>query len=248
MSDPGGRFAVHWPAPQSVRVVSTTRRGGSCSGPYASFNLSTQVGDDPAIVRRNRATLRECCDLEREPSWLNQVHGECVIRAHDAHAQPAADGSWTDRPGFVCAVLTADCLPIVLCDQAGSCVAVLHAGWRGLAHGIIEAGVATLPVEAGRLMAWLGPAIGPQVFEVGEKVRREFNTHDPMAFRPAGGGKWFADLHRLARERLESVGVVEVHGETSCTFSNAETFFSHRRDPLCGRQATLAWIDRRRVQ
>ena len=247
MSDPGARLVVRWPAPRSVRVVSTTRRGGSGAGPYASFNLSTRVGDDPATVRRNRATLRERCGLETEPSWLNQVHGKRVVCAPDANASPAADGSWTDQPGIACAVLTADCLPIVLCDQAGSCVAVLHAGWRGLARGIIEAGVAALPVEACHLMAWLGPAIGPRAFEVGEDVRRELNTHDAMAFQPAADGKWFADLHRLARGRLHSAGVADVYGETNCTFLNSATFFSNRRDPLCGRQATLAWIDRRRV-
>lgn len=230
-----------WPAPSAVRAASTLRRGGVSTGSYQSLNLGAHVGDEPRRVVENRRRLRETLKLPGEPVWLNQVHGNAVIRA-EASSERNADAAFTDRPGVVCAVMTADCLPILLCSEDGDRVAAAHAGWKGLAAGVIEAAVKSLGTD--RLMAWLGPAIGPETFEVGREVRETFvgkRTAFAAAFREKGDGKWLADLYRLARIVLNDIGVSAIYGGGYCTFSNADDFFSYRRDRVTGRMATLIW-------
>lgn len=234
-----------WPAPPNVRAVVTTRTGGFSRGPYASFNLGHHVGDDPQTVARNRARLREALALPAEPLWLDQVHGRQVVDAAASAPGVMADGAYTDRPGVVLAVLTADCLPVFLCDRAGTRVALLHAGWRGLAAGILEAGVRALAVPGSALLAWLGPAIGPLSYEIGDEVRQAFVAQDPaaaVAFEPHGEGHYRADLYALARQRLNALGVRAVFGGRHCTFLEQDRFYSYRRDGACGRMASLAWL------
>ncbi len=234
-----------WPAPANIRAVTTTRLGGSSIGPYESFNLGDHVGDDPLAVERNRARLRAELNLPAEPLWLKQVHGVEVAYAPRTAPGATADGAWTDRPAMVLAVLTADCLPVFLCDRAGTRVAVLHAGWRGLAAGVIERGVAAIGVRGADLLAWLGPAIGPQSYEVGDDVRAAFIKDAPEAaesFRAHGAGKWRADLYALARQRLAALGVTTVRGDGDCTLKDGARFYSHRRDGVTGRMASLIWL------
>lgn len=233
-----------WPAPPTVRALVTTRHGGVSEGPWASMNLGTHVGDAPEAVRRNRAILRE--RLPGEPCWLEQVHGVAVADAAQGGLAPArADASVAHRPGAVCAIMTADCLPVLFCDRAGSVVAAAHAGWRGLAAGVLEAAVARMRVPPATVMAWLGPAIGPAAFEVGDEVRQVFVSADARAtaaFRPgAMAGKWMADLYRLAHLRLAAIGVDAVFGGGLCTVSDAR-FYSYRRDRVSGRFASLVWL------
>jgi len=229
-----------WPAPPQVRAFTTTRVGGGSCGPYASFNLATHVGDDPAAVTHNRRILRQVGGLPEEPRWLDQVHGVAVINAHRVGDCPA-DGCFSMTAGAVCAVLTADCLPVLFCDDLGMRVAAAHAGWRGLCAGVLEKTVAEMAVAPSRLMAWLGPAIGPQAFEVGAEVCAAFRDFDPaaaIAFRPAPRG-WYADLYQLARHRLNRVGVTAIYGGNFCTFSDPQRFYSYRRDGICGRMASI---------
>lgn len=230
-----------WPAPPNVHALVTTRAGGVSAGPYAGFNLGDHVGDDPAAVAANRAALRR--HLPAEPVWLRQVHG---IRCVDAAAarDTEADAACARAPNVVCAVLTADCLPLLLCDAGGTAVAVVHAGWRGLAAGVVESAVAALGVPGQDLIAWLGPAIGPDSFEVGDEVRAAFVAQDPAAaaaFVPHGAGKWLCDIYRLARQRLARLGVRRLAGAESCTVRERERFFSYRRDGATGRMASLIW-------
>jgi YfiH family protein len=232
-----------WPAPRGVHVVTTTRRGGVSHGAYTSMNLAAHVGDDPAHVARNRALLR--ARLPGDPFWLEQVHGTAVAEPGADLGVPVADAAFTTRAATVLAVLTADCLPVVLASDDGTAIAIAHAGWRGLAAGVIEAAAARLPLPPGRLLAYLGPAIGPAWYEVGEDVRTAFVGSDPgaaSAFAAAGSGKWYADLYALARRRLAALGVARVHGGAHCTFTDHARFFSFRRDGVTGRMATLAWI------
>ena len=239
-----------WPAPDNVEAVFTTRNGGFSSGAYASLNLGDHVGDDPEIVSRNRMLLHDM--LPSAPNWLKQVHGKTVINADDDCAIPChADASFSRHPGSVCAVLVADCLPILICDHEGTLVSAIHAGWRGLAAGVIEQAVSEMSAAnrgSPRLMAWLGPAIGPDHFEVGDEVRRAFIAQDMLsiqAFRRSGAlpaRKWLADLFLLARLSLNRAGITEIYGGTECTFSNRERFFSYRRDGTTGRMAGLIWL------
>ena len=234
-----------WPAPARVRTLVTTRDGGVSLAPYASLNLGQHVGDDPAAVAENRARLRAC--LPAEPFWLNQVHGIGVQEAcADApDVPPDAGAGFTRQPGVVCAVMTADCLPVLLTDRSGSVVAAAHAGWRGLCNGIIEATIARMAVPANDILAWLGPAIGPDAFEVGPEVRTAFMAHDPTAasaFAAIPDGKYLADIYLLARQRLNACGVTEVHGGDACTVTERERYFSYRRDGRTGRMASLIWL------
>lgn len=236
-----------WPAPGRVRVLATLRTGGVSAAPYDSFNLAQHVGDDPARVAANRASLRERGGLPDEPLWLNQVHG-CAVVIHDGPqaSPPTADAAVAFEPGRVCAVMTADCLPVVLADRAGRRVGVAHAGWRGLAGGVVEATVQALGVPAADLVAWLGPAIGQAAFEVGPEVRAAFVQRLPAAeaaFLPGAPGKFQADLYALARAVLAQAGVADVHGGGWCTATDRERFFSFRRDGRTGRMATLAWLE-----
>ena len=234
-----------WTTPATVRALLTTRIGGCSEAPYDSFNLAGHVGDSPGAVERNRALLREL--LPAEPLWLSQVHGCDVAEAGAvAGGEPAADAAVADEPGRVCVVMTADCLPVLFCDDEGSVVAAAHAGWRGLAGGVLEAVAGRMGVAPARLRAWLGPAIGPDAFEVGEEVRAEFVAGDPRAahaFVPAAPGKWMADLFALARLRLQAIGVTRIEGGGVCTARNVDRFYSYRREGRTGRFATLVWLE-----
>ncbi len=250
-----------WPGlPDSVGVLCTTRRGGVSPAPYddghgrGGLNLGTHVGDGPKCVERNRDILR--AELPAEPAWLTQVHGIHVVDAatvsHD-EPPPVADASFTNARSHVCTILTADCLPVLLCDVEGRTVGAAHAGWRGLADGVLQQTVKAMrDAGAGELMAWLGPAIGPNRFEVGQEVCDVFLAKAPVddldlvrdAFVPIVGrpGKYFANLYTLARLALRSVGVDHVSGGDFCTVSNSGRFYSYRRDGVTGRQASLIWI------
>jgi hypothetical protein len=233
-----------WPAPAGVRALVTTRTGGVSTGPYASMNLAAHVGDEAAAVAENRRRLR--ARVPAEPLWLAQVHGRCIVDAAAAAPGVEADGAFARRKGVVCAVLTADCLPVLLCDDTGTVVCAAHAGWRGLAGGVLEAAVAAMGVPASRLMAWLGPAIGPQAFEVGAEVRDAFLAQAPAAaaaFAARDDGKWLADLYRLAKQRLNASGIARVFGGGHCTYHEAGRFYSFRRDRTTGRMAALIWIE-----
>jgi YfiH family protein len=245
--DPGEIELIrpNWPAPPRVHAATTTRRGGVSQGSWASLNLANHVQDDPAAVAENRRRLRQDLQLPVEPLWLTQVHG-AVIADSDNMPGCEADGSYSADAGVVCAVLTADCLPVLLCDGAGREVAVVHAGWRGLVSGVLEAALARFSAPADEIMAWLGPAIGPEAFEVGEEVRAAFLAVDPAveaAFRPSRPGHWLADLYALARQRLARQGVMDVYGGGLCTYNDAERFYSYRREPVTGRMASLIWLD-----
>ena len=234
-----------WPAPPRVRAGFTTRLGGVSAPPYHALNLGDHVGDDPAAVDENRRRLTEALALPAVPRWLNQVHGCRVVSAGEVTAGCEADASFTRVPGVVCAVLTADCLPLLLCDREGEGVAAVHAGWRGLADGVVEAAVRRLGLPPERLLAWLGPAIGPERFEVGDEVYRRFVQAHPearAAFRPAAG-RWLADIYTLARLRLRHCGVEAVFGGDRCTFTEHELFFSYRRDGVTGRMAAVIWLE-----
>lgn len=234
-----------WPAPLHVRTLVTTRLGGYSQAPFSSFNLASHVGDDPEHVRRNRERLRTW--LPADPCWLNQVHGTTVVRAETLSGHtPEADGALTEIPHTVCAVLTADCLPILLTDYAGSIVAACHAGWRGLCHGILEATCAAMRRHPTELLAWLGPAISGDAFEVGDDVRTAFiqqHTESASAFTPIGPQKYLADLYELARQRLTRLGITAISGGQGCTVIERERFFSYRRDGVTGRMASLIWLD-----
>jgi YfiH family protein len=234
-----------WPAPASVRALITTRAGGVSRGAHASFNLGLRAGDDPQAVAANRERLRAV--LPQEPKWLRQVHGNVVVEADALQAVPEADAAVARRPGTVCAVMVADCIPVLFADRAGTVVAVAHAGWRGLASGVIENTIRSMDVPAAGLIAHLGPGIGPRAFEVGADVRDAFLSDDPRAetaFRPHAPGKWLADLFLLARQRLARAGVTQVSGGGLCTHADPLRFYSYRRDGETGRMAALIWRDR----
>ena len=237
-------FDPDWPAPASVRALVTTRNGGVSAGPYASLNLGLHVGDAPAAVARNRALLRD--RLPAEPLWLDQVHGTAVGDAGRDTSPVRADASVATRAGAVCIVMTADCLPVLFCNEQGTVVAAAHAGWRGLAAGVLDAALARMGEPPGCVLAWLGPAIGPRAFEVGDEVRHQFVDADALAagaFRPTGvAGKWTADLFMLARLRLRRLGVERVYGGDVCTYFSPERFFSYRRDGITGRFASAVWL------
>lgn len=234
-----------WPAPASVRACVTTREGGISQPPYESFNLGDHVGDAPAAVAENRRRLSQAFAIQ--PAWLKQVHGLVVADA-DPGVVAEADASWTDQPGIACTVMTADCLPALFCDRAGTCVAAAHAGWRGLAGGVLEATLDRLALAPEEVLVWLGPAIGPQAFEVGLEVRDAFTAVHPEAARAfvegERPGKLMADIYALARIRLAARGVTAVYGGGYCTVSDPR-FFSYRRTPQGGRFASLVWLEPR---
>lgn len=236
-----------WPAPDVVHALVTTRAGGVSQPPYDSLNLGDHVGDDAAAVAGNRQRLRAF--LPAEPRWLRQVHGTAVAGADALHDPVEADAAVAFAPGTVCAVLTADCLPVLFCDRRGTRVAAAHAGWRGLAAGVLEASVAAMQCPPAEILAWLGPAIGPEAFEVGEEVREVFVRDLPAtaaAFAPHASrltpNHFMADIYELARLRLARAGVHQVYGGGLCTYADAGRFYSYRRDKVTGRMASLIWL------
>ena len=245
-------FIPDWPAPKNVRSAISLRTGGVSEGPFNSNNLALHVEDTPAHVLANRQALVAALNLPCDPLWLEQVHGTDIVYVPKAQGVPSADGSYTDTASTVCAVLTADCLPVLLCNQSGTHVAAAHAGWRGLCNGILRDSVATFPQHDDQIMAYLGPAIGPQTFEVGAEVLESFlakaqNVEHQQAIRAAFVpsstiGKHLADLYALARAELAASGVTAVYGGEHCTFSQPEQFYSYRRDRKTGRNASLIWL------
>ena len=241
-----------WPAPSGVGCLVTTRRGGVSQGAFASLNLGDHVGDDPDAVAANRRIVGRAAGVQ--PVWLNQVHGTRVIDVagggtHGTHGAtdhpPEADAALTRQTGTACTVMTADCLPVLFCDDAGTVVAAAHAGWRGLLAGVLENTVSAMEASPKELMAWLGPAIGPRAFEVGDEVRTAFvaaSSEAAPAFQAVAGGKWLADIYLLARMRLAGQGVERVFGGNFCTVTEAERFFSYRRDGQTGRMASMIWL------
>ena len=232
----------NWPAPSSVKAVSTFRSGGVSRGPFFSFNLGCHVGDDPGSVSENRIRLNRELALPNEPIWLNQVHGSKVIRAGLELTDNVADASYTRDKSVVCAVMTADCLSILMTDCRGSFVAVIHAGWRGLLAGIIQNTMEK--IEGVDLLAWLGPAIGPDHFKVGEEVRSAFLNKSPSfnsVFKPVVRNFWMVNIYQIARILLKRRGVGKIYGGDFCTYSETDRFFSYRRDCKTGRMATIIW-------
>jgi len=236
-----------WPAPSNVRAFSTTRVGGVSGPPFDSLNLSFSSGDDPECVQQNRARVASALAIPEPPRWLNQVHGTRVVNAELALHHPQADASTSNRPKQVLALMTADCIPVLICDRPGRRVAAAHAGWRGLAAGVLEGAVGALESDPSELLAWLGPGIGPNAFEVGPEVRDSFLSRDPYAarsFRRGKADRLLADLYQLARRRLQRAGVDAVFGGEYCTYSNPARFFSYRRDgKRSGRMGSFIWLE-----
>jgi len=242
-----------WPAPANIVALTTLRDGGVSAEPYASLNLAAHVGDDSAAVEANRAVLAGLLPPAATVQWLTQVHGTKVVEAGAGGECPEADASWSRVPGRACAVLTADCLPVLLCSRDGDVVAAAHAGWRGLLGGVLENTVAAMGADPGQLLAWLGPAIGPRAFEVGPEVRAGFIAAAPSVQRDStracfvpGGvspGHYLADLYALARLRLSALGPVALYGGDACTYSSPQQYYSYRRDGLTGRMASLILIN-----
>jgi YfiH family protein len=263
-----------WPAPAHIHAATTLRTGGVSQAPFSSLNPAAHVGDDPDRVRQNRRIIRAMLDLPAEPVWLDQIHSNRAVRAANPPFSPVqkrhkevlqqADASYTHEPGVVCAVMTADCLPLLVCSTDGSQIAAIHAGWRGLLAGVISNTVAAMQIPPnspllkrpvlsltnggarGDLLVWLGPAIGPDCFEVGAEVRDSFMEKSAAfnkAFKDQGNGKWLADIYLLARIELASLGIAQVYGGGFCTVTEHERFYSYRRDIRTGRMATLIWRD-----
>jgi YfiH family protein len=234
-----------WPAPANVRAIATTRAGGVSVGAYAGLNLGAHVGDDAHAVSENRLRLRSTLGLSNEPLWLNQVHGTAVVEAVPHAAPPTADASFARSPGQACAVLTADCLPVLFCDRGGTRVAAAHAGWRGLVGGVLGSTLHAMGVEPVRVLAWLGPAIEQEAFEVGSEVRDQFvarSRDNDSAFQPNARGRWQADLYDLARRELARLGVTQIFGGGFRCYADRDRFYSFRRDGTTGRMATLVWM------
>lgn len=244
MNIPAGWIVPDWPVPGRVRALITTRQGGASCGAYAGCNLGERVGDDAQAVASNRRFLRSL--LPNEPIWMKQVHGTRVVEAEPWSLGEEADGAVARAPARVCAVLTADCLPVLLADAQGTVVGIAHAGWRGLAAGVIESVVRAMGVAPASLVAYLGPAIGAEAYEVGRDVFDAFVDPDSgavAAFAPRGAGKFLANLSLLARQRLMRLGVASIHGGTLCTYSDPQRFYSYRRDGATGRMASLVWME-----
>ncbi len=238
-------IAPEWPPPRRVRAITTTRAGGASRGAFESFNLGAHVGDDALAVAHNRRELRRY--LPAEPLWMRQVHGVRVIDAESTFAEIEADGAVPRSARRVLAVLTADCLPVLLCDEAGTVAGIAHAGWRGLAAGVIESVVAAMRVAPERVLAYIGPGIGAAAYEVGPEVREAFlaqRADAAQAFTARAGGKFLADLALLARQRLRRIGVTRVLASAHCTYADRENFFSFRRDGATGRMASLIWLEK----
>lgn len=241
----GSFFGADWPAPPNVRTLISTRQGGVSRQPYGSLNVGAHVGDDVEAVARNRVLVQQQVPLPL--AYLNQTHSNRVVRAADSLVVPLdADASFDDGGAAACAVMTADCLPVLFCDRAGSVVAAAHAGWRGLAGGVLQNTVAAMGVPPVEIMAYFGPAIGADAFEVGQDVFDAFAAQLPdaaSAFQDIGGGKYLADMYLLARQVLHREGVTQIYGGGFCTVLQRETFFSYRRDGRTGRMVSAVWLE-----
>jgi YfiH family protein len=236
-----------WPAPAKIKAYSSTRLGGFSYAPFDSFNLAAHVGDSFADVKQNRENLREVLQLPNDPFWLSQIHSTTVVQASHEQLNLTADASYTRNINTVCAVLTADCLPLLICDKNASCVAAVHAGWKGLLGGIIEETIKVLKIPSEELLVWLGPAIGADVYEVGEEVREKFVAHDPnaqTAFQFASKNQYLMDIYSLAKQRLAHQNITHIYGGEFCTMTQKDKFFSYRRDKETGRMASLIFIER----
>jgi YfiH family protein len=236
----------NWPAPSYVKACTTLRTGGVSQPPFDQFNLAEHVGDNPEHVKANRELLKKNLNLPNEPVWINQTHSSIIVEALPKSAETVADASFSSSKNQICVILTADCLPILICHRSGSHVAAVHAGWRGLANGIIENTLDTLRLPNDELLVWLGPAISPANYEVGEEVRTQFVIHNPeatYAFLPSPNKRWLANLYALARIRLLKLGVTSIYGGDYCTYADPTRFYSYRRDGnKTGRMASLIWI------
>lgn len=233
-----------WPAPPWIKAATTTRQGGFSAAPFDSLNLGQTVGDNLDCVLKNQALLKKSLELTQDPLWLKQIHGTRVISANHTPDR-AADAVVATEPHSVCAVLTADCLPILVCRKTRHCVAAIHAGWKGLAAGVIENSIKALACPAEDLLVWLGPAIGPRAFVVGEDVFSSFVKKSPefkAAFEEIANKQWLANLYQLATQHLNKLGIDAIYGGQHCTYTEKEQFFSFRRDKVTGRQASLIWI------
>ena len=231
-----------WPAPANIHAATTLRTGGVSRGTFSSLNPATHVSDDNERVRQNRQIIRAMLALPAEPVWLAQIHSNRAVKAVKTALLEQADASYTNESGVVCAVMTADCLPLLICSTDGAQIAAIHAGWRGLLSGVITNTVVAMQQQD--FLVWLGPAIGPDCFEVGPEVREAFLEKSVTfndAFKRQGNGKWLADIYQLARIELAALGIVNVYGGTHCTFTEHERFYSYRRESQTGRMATLIW-------
>jgi polyphenol oxidase len=250
-------ISPNWPAPVNVKALQTTRTGGFSHAPFTSFNLGTHVNDDAIAVAKNRQLLSTY--LPSDPVWVNQVHGVEVIDAAASSCLQNADASFTTKANVVCVTMTADCLPLLLCDKRGSVVAAVHAGWRGLCDGVIEEAIRKMLVPPADVLVWLGPAIGPNAFEVGNDVREQFIEKDSqatLAFKSLDNkadDKWLCNIYLLAKQRLNKLGVTQIYGasdhddgnyaENFCTYTDEARFFSFRRTNVTGRMASLIWLE-----
>jgi YfiH family protein len=235
----------NWPAPRPIHAFTTTRHGGVSLPPYDSFNLSEQVGDNLNHVQQNRKRLIQIAHLPESPRWLSQCHGTEIIDSQYWTINHTADGIFANHTNHVCAVMTADCLPVLICDKNGQQVAAVHAGWRGLASGIVEQAVAKFDGDRSHLLVWLGPAIGPEQFEVGHDVVRAFSTEHPeakQAFKQTDSLHFMADIYLLARQRLHALGITAIYGGEYCTITDSDQFFSYRRQMRTGRMTSMIWI------
>jgi polyphenol oxidase len=235
----------NWPAPSGVRAYVSTRIGGVSKAPFVSLNLGAHVGDDIESVIENRRLFAQATNMPDSVQWLNQVHGTDVVCLPCDDLLDSADAAFSDQVNQVCAVLTADCLPVFFCDVAGGGVAVAHAGWRGLCAGVLEETLNRFD-EPEKVLVWLGPAIGPEAFEVGSEVREAFIAKQPearQAFVATENDKWLGNLYLLARQRLMAKGVMNISGGEHCTFTEKDRFYSYRRDGKTGRMASVIWLD-----
>lgn len=233
-----------WPAAENIVAFSTTRLGGFSTRPYDSLNLGMHVKDSPEHVKKNRDLLRTTMDLPREPAWLQQTHSTIAVEVNEQFSYCAADAGYSRDKNQIAVVMTADCLPLLVCNKLGTEVAAIHAGWRGLADGVIEATIAKLASKPEDLLVWLGPAIGPLAFEVGLDVYEKFlqNPEAKLAFQLFKTDKWLMDIYMLARQRLNKLGIKSIYGGSYCTYTDEQRFFSYRRDGDTGRMASLIYI------
>jgi len=234
-----------WPAPLNVKAVSTTRQGGFSQAPFDSMNVGTHVGDDASVVKKNRDQLKQLINLPNSPLWLEQVHGTDVIHTSSWKKSSQADAIYSDQPNQVCAIMTADCLPVLFTDRQGKQVAAAHAGWRGLLNGVLENTVSQFTGVREDILVWLGPAIGPSQFEVGQEVYAAFTAYSQdakQAFKVSDQTHYLADIYLLAKQRLSALGITQIYGGDFCTVTEKQRFFSYRRDGITGRMVSLIWI------